>query len=259
MQAISSGRGRFVWFELMTTDIPAAIAFYTKVVGWETEAFTIPGMPPYTMWKVPGGAPIGGVFTLPEQAAAMGAPPNWMGNICVEDVDASVAKLQTLGGQVHQPAFDVPGVGRVAIVADPTGATFALFQPSENAPGHDGAAVPGEVSWVELYTTDTEAAWAFYSELLGWKKTDAMEMGPGEGTYQMFGRAEGGAMGGMMKSPMPMSMWGFYFYVTDLDAAMATAAANGGTLVHGPIPIPGGDRVAMLTDPQGAHYSLHGK
>ncbi|MDP2307883.1 MAG: VOC family protein [Pseudomonadota bacterium] len=262
MQSISAANGRFVWFELMTTDLPAAIEFYRKVVGWETEDFQMGGdAPPYTMWKVPGGASVGGVFPLPEQAKQMGAPPYWLGNLCVESVDDAVAKVTKLGGQVHQPAFDVPTVGRIAIVADPTGATFALFQPAGEAPGHSGMPVPGEISWSELMTTDPEAAWSFYEGLVGWKKTDSMEMGPEHGTYQMFGRAEGGMFGGMMRSPaqMPVSAWAFYLYVAALDAAIATAEANGGKLVSGPHPIPGGDRVATLIDPQGAYFALHGK
>ncbi len=214
------------------------------------------------MWKIPGGAQIGGVMALPEQARAMGAPPHWVGNLCVESCDAAVAKTVAHGGRVLMPASDMPGVGRTAIVADCCGATLALHQPENLAPGHEGQATFGEVSWSELMTDNLESAMALYSDVAGWVKGDAMDMGE-MGPYQMFGvsAAREGTVGGMMKRPpmVPVSCWTYYFYVADLDAAIAAATANGGHLLHGPTPIPGGDRVANLMDPQGAAFALHGK
>lgn len=259
MLSLSAAHGRFVWHELMTTDIPAALAFYTKVVGWSTEAFPTADAKPYTMWKAPGGAVVGGAYALPEEVGRKGVPPHWMGNLCVKDVDAAVAKVAELGGRIHQPPFDVPEVGRVAIVSDPTGATLALYQPSGEAPGHEGAPTTGEISWNELYTTDPDAAWAFYSALVGWKKTGATDMGP-MGTYQHFGPESGGSIGGIMRAPPGMpSIWMYYVYVADLDGSLATATGSGARVVNGPVQIPGGDRVVTLTDPQGAFFSLHGR
>jgi len=262
MQPVSEAQGRFVWYELMTTDIPAAVSFYTKVIGWEMNAWPTPdGQPPYQMWKVPGKAEVGGVFSLPEEACKMGAPPAWLGNICVADLDGTLAKLQALGGQVHRPAFEVPDVGRVAIVADPTGATFALYQPSGQAPGHGETSSPGEFSWSELYSLDLDKAWAFYQALLGWQDRGSMDMGP-MGKYQMFSASGGeNANGGMMKSPpeMPVSAWGFYTTVANLHGAIERAVGLGATLVNGPMDVPGGDEVATLQDPQGAFFSLHSR
>jgi len=258
VQAVSAAKGRFVWFELMTTDVSAAIAYYTAVCGWETASWG--DASGYTMWKVPGHAEIGGVMTLPEDAKAMGSPPAWLGNLCVESCDGAVFTTVANGGTLLKPAFDVPGVGRVAIVADPSGAVLALYQPENNAPGHAGPAVHGEVSWVELVSTDPAAAWPFYAALTGWVETGSMDMGP-MGTYRMFGTSAEDSIGGMMPTPpgVPHSAWGFYFYVADLDAALAVATGKGGVLLHGPQEIPGGDRVATLQDPQGAVFSLHGK
>lgn len=260
MRPLSAAKGRFVWFELMTSDPAAAISFYSKVVGWETESWG--PETGYTMWKVPGGLTIGGVMALQEEAKAMGARPSWLGNLCVESVDAALAALAAHGGQVYKPAFDVPGVGRVAIVGDCCGAVFALYQPEGQAPGHDGMAVHGEVSWSELATDDPEKAMALYSAVAGWSAGDSMDMGP-EGRYQMFGVSADreGTVGGMFKRPpmIPVSMWTYYIYVADLDAAIAAATANGGQVLHGPMPIPGGDRVVNLMDPQGAPFALHGK
>jgi len=251
--------GRFVWFELLTTDPAAAMDFYTGVVGWTIEPFG-DGAQAYQMWKTPGGHTIGGVMTLPEEAKAMGAPPHWMGNLAVVDIDAAVATVRSAGGMVYNGPFDVPNIGRVAIVADPQGASLALYQPAGDAPGHTEQPQVGEVSWNELMTSDVGAAMDFYAQLAGWQKTDAMDMGP-MGTYQMFGPQSGGTIGGAMTRPpqIPMSYWGYYFYVADLDASIATALANGARVLNGPMPIPGGDRVVNMMDPQGAAFSLHGK
>lgn len=257
MQVVNDATGRFVWFELMTTDVEAAIAFYGKVVGWTTESWGSEGG--YRMWKTAAGPHMGGVMTLPEEAKAMGAPPHWMGNLCVASVDTAVEQVKSLGGAVYQGPFDIPQIGRVAIVADPAGASLALYQPEGQAPGHSEEPRPGEVSWCELASSDVDAAWNFYATIGGWQKTEAMDMGP-MGTYQMYGPATGGTIGGMMTKPeqMPVSAWQYYFYVENLDTAIATAVENGGTLLHGPQEVPGGSRVANLLDPQGACFALHG-
>lgn len=258
MQSVDSARGSFVWFELMTPDVEAAIPFYKAVVGWDIEAWG-EGPDAYKMWKTPAGPTVGGVMKLPEAARAMGAPPHWIGNLCVSDVDAAVATLQASGGTVYNGPFDIPGIGRVAIVADPSGATFALYQPSGEAPGHAGPPEIGENTWAELMTDDTERALSFYAGLTGWVKTGAMDMGP-MGTYQMFGFSETCMVGGMMKRPpeMPVSAWTYYISVPDLDASIKRAQELGGRLLHGPIDVPGGARAANLMDPQGAMFSLLG-
>lgn len=258
MQSLESARGRFVWHELMTHDVAAAAAFYGRVVGLDTEPWGEGGG--YLMWKTPSGAAIGGVMTLPEEAKAMGAPPHWFGNVCVPDVDAAAARVAGLGGKVLRPAESMPGVGRFAVVADPAGATLAFYRPEGEAPGHAGMPTHGEISWSELMSGDPAAAWAFYEGTVGWVKTEAMEMGPEMGSYQMFGPAAGVTIGGYMKSmPGMPSAWLYYFHVPDLDGAMATAKELGATLIYGPQEIPGGDRVAALVDPQGAAFALHGK
>lgn len=257
MQSSVSAQGCFVWFELLTTDVPAAIAFYSKVIGWETEKWAGAEAHAYTMWKVPGHTTIGGVMDLPEAARAMGTPSHWMGNLHVTDVNAAVAVVEAEGGQVYQKPFDIPGIGRVAIVADPTGAGLALYQAEGEAPGHAGPTVPGEVAWSELMTADPEAALAFYSKIVPWQKYEGIDMGP-TGIYQTFGPTE--AIGGMMKKPeqMPVSAWSYVIHVADLDQAIATAVEQGGVLCYGPMPVPGGSRVASLLDPQGAMFSLLG-
>src|SRR5215218_6135853 len=117
---MSSSQGRFVWYELMSTDPSSAKAFYREVVGWGAKDSGMPGIS-YTLFTA-GEADVGGLMELPEDARARGAPPFWMGYVAVEDVDAGTRKAESLGGGVRMAARDIPGVGRFAIVADPQGA-----------------------------------------------------------------------------------------------------------------------------------------
>ncbi|HEU4411747.1 MAG TPA: VOC family protein [Polyangiaceae bacterium] len=249
--------GRFVWYELLTTDPKAAIAFYTEVVGWETQAW---GAGDYTMW-VGSQGPLGGVSTLPESAKQMGAMPYWQANVEVADVDATVARVQELGGRVFV-AEDVPTVGRLAVIADPQGAAISLFKPEREMPPHD-AAKPGEFAWHELYTTDHEAAFAFYQKVIGWERLGELDMGP-MGKYLLWGRG-GKQLGGMMTLPPGMKTpdgrdvppsWMLYVTTADLDAALARAKARGARVLNGPMEVPGGQRIVQLMDPQGAAFAL---
>jgi predicted enzyme related to lactoylglutathione lyase len=249
--------GRFVWFDLMTSDPPAAIAFYTKVCGWETEQWKTPSpdMPPYTMWKA-GESMIGGTMQLPPGAPA---PPHWLGYISTPDLQGTVDKAKSLGATVMVPPTPIPTVGAFAVLADPHGAVFAAFAPAAETPGHDGPARVGEVSWVELASRDYSAALEFYGTVFGWGKLDAMDMGEGAGIYQMFGR-NGVPMGGVYTippgAPFPPN-WSYYIRVADLQAATDRATSLGATVTNGPMDVPGGDRITMFTDPQGAAFALH--
>ncbi len=249
-------RGRFVWYDLMTTDQQKAIDFYTKVVGWTTEDF--PGAPSrYAMWKLADGALIGGSMTLPTEQAQAGIPPHWIGYISTPNVDATVSEATKLGARVLAPPNDIPTVGRYAVLADPQGAVFALFTPSGGPTKPEGPPPAGDVSWHELYTTDYEAAFEFYSKLFDWKKSSAFDMGP-MGTYQLFAR-NGQDIGGMMKKPDPSmpSAWTYYFRVLEINAAAQRITAAGGQILTGPMEVPGGDMIVMGSDPQGGMFALH--
>ena len=249
--------GRFVWYELLTTDPTGATAFYTDVVGWKTQPFESGD---YTMW-VGGQGPLGGVTVLPESAKQMGAPPFWQANVEVANVDETVAKVKQLGGQVYVTE-DVPNVGRFAVIADPQGAVIAVFTPSREMASHD-IAQPGEFSWHELYTTDNEAAFAFYHQIAGWERLGELDMGP-MGKYLLWGR-NGKQLGGMMNKPESMKApdgrevppsWLFYVTTGDLDAALERAKTRGARVINGPMEVPGGQRIVQLMDPQGAVFAL---
>src|SRR5919204_3927327 len=130
----SVNKGLFVWYEHLTRDVEAAIAFYSEVVGWKTQPFGDGG--DYTMW-VGSQGPLGGVMTLPDEAAKMGAPPHWLAYVEVEDVDATVALTSKLGGKVCKEPADIPTVGRFAVLADPQGAAIAIFKPEHAMTIHD--------------------------------------------------------------------------------------------------------------------------
>ncbi len=247
--------GRFCWHELLTNDTDAAADYYTKVVGWGIMAWDQD--PSYRMWTA-NGMPIGGLMTLPPDAKAMGAPPAWLWYTSTPNVDATVAGAERLGAKNLSGMLDVPNVGRMAVMADPQGATFGVYQPSGDTPGHDGKPNMGEISWHELVTTDWKAGFDFYRTLLGWEKMDVMDMGPA-GTYQMFGRL-GVMQGGIYNKPAEMPgppHWLCYARVPDAGKAAALAAKHGGKVTMGPMDVPGGDRIAMCVDPQGAAFAVH--
>ncbi len=243
----------FVWYELNAADPASAPAFYAAVTHWGVQAFESHD---YQMWTTERG-PIGGLMLLPEEAKAMGAPPHWMGYVGVANVDEAAARVVTLGGKVYVPPRDIPGAGRFAVFADPQGAVFSVHSSDKATPRTTPG--DGDFCWSELLSSDPAGAFAFYSELFGWTKGDAMDMGP-MGTYQMFGLAEGGpSLGGMMglAPGVPASMWLYYVNVKALDPALDAVRAAGGTVVSGPNPIPGNARVATCLDPQGAVFALH--
>ncbi|HET9597997.1 MAG TPA: VOC family protein [Anaeromyxobacteraceae bacterium] len=244
-------KGSFVWYELMPRDVPAAISFYSGVVGWKTQPFGDGG---YQMW-VGSQGPLGGVMKLPEEAARAGAPPHWMAHVLVDDVDATAAHAAERGGRVCHPPTDIPTVGRFSVLGDPQGATLSVFKPTGAMELHDPAR-DGEFCWNELLTSDSAAAFRFYSELLGWKVLEDMDMGP-MGTYRIYGVGDR-RLGGMMTipkdTPMPVA-WLHYVSTSDLDGAVARATKRGAKVMNS-MDVPGG-RIAQLLDPQGAAFALH--
>lgn len=245
----------FCWYELMTSDTAAAGAFYAKVVGWITEEAQ--GAMPYTMLLAPAGFPVGGMMGISADMAQQGVRPGWVGYVAVDDVDGRTAKAVELGGAVHRPPSDIPGVGRFSVVADPFGAVFMLFSAApEFAMPPDGEG-PGFVGWRELMAGDLEKAWVFYATLLGWTKDADHDMGP-MGAYRLFKTGGDAAAGGMMTKPasLPASFWTYYFRVDGVRAATERLTAAGGTVMNGPMQVPGGDWIVQAMDPQGAVFAL---
>ncbi len=248
-------RGRFIWYELLTLDPDAAVDFYTDLIGWGTAPFETDGQQ-YTMWTN-GEVPIGGLMRLPDEAIAGGATPHWLAYVGTPDVDATAEQATRLGGTVLVPPKDIPTVGRFTVLQDPTGSLIAAYAPERPSPAPESSR-PGEFSWHELAATDHEAAFGFYSELFGWEKTDAMDMGE-DGIYQMYGRG-GPPLGGMYtvseNMPAPPG-WLHYIMVDDVRRKAERVKELGGQVLNGPMEVPGGDLIAQCLDPQGALFAIH--
>lgn len=251
-------RGRFVWYELMTSDVAAATAFYGKVLGWGVQDASMPGLA-YTFFTVNNTFACG-LMGFPEGVAQAGRAPQWIGYVAVDDVDACVDEVVRLGGTVHVPPRDVLNISRFSIVADPQGALFAVimwFKPRRQPVG--GMDEPGRVGWHELLAADGEVAFDFYHRLFNWSREDA-----GAGPLGRYHRlATGGqTIGGLCTKPAVLEApsWLYYFNVRDIGAAAERVKANGGDLVEGPVEAPGGGGlVATCVDPGGGMFAIEGR
>lgn len=243
--------GTPAWMDLSTSDVEAAIGFYTALLGWTvTRAQTPMGL--YAIGAV-GELEVGGMM---EPVPVEGMPAFWTVFFTVDDVDATVAAVEAAGGTVLEPAFDLPDA-RIAVVADPTGATFGLIRGLRA----DGAYLdqgPGTVRWVELLTRDLAAAETFYAQLFGWKATT--DGGDDEGGGYTIFSLDDAELTGMMLMPEQVpaevpAYWSAYFAVGDVAASVARSAELGGSVVVAPMEVDG-DRFAVLEDPQGAVFGL---
>ena len=246
--------GSFCWVELATTDIAAAKKFYPQLFGWETEDTPIGGGATYTIARV-RGRDVGGLYQLSPEQRSQGIPPHWLSYVAVSSADETAKKVPALGGTILMPPFDVMEHGRMAVVQDPTNATFALWQPNK----HIGSGVvnePGATCWNELVTKHAAAARRFYTSLFGWTTRD-QDMG--SMTYTLFvnGTAETGGM--MPMSPewgdVP-SHWLAYFAVDDCDGRAEAASMMGGVVRVEPTDIPDVGRFAILQDAQGGGFAI---
>lgn len=255
--------GHFCWYELMTTDQPAAEAFYRSVVGWGAQGQG----DGYTLLTA-GAQPVAGAMTLAPEACEAGARPSWMGYISVEDVDAASAAIPAKGGTLHRPPAEIPGVGRFAVVADPQGTVFVVMQPDPYLPPPEvPMGTPGHVGWTELNAADGPNALPFYADQFGWTEAPFPPMEgdlggeqPEPQFYQIFSTVgEGGMSGGIGTKPAEApAHWLFYFNVDDIDSAVQRVTDGGGQVVFGPSEVPGGGWIINAVDPQGAMFALTG-
>ncbi|MCB0997532.1 MAG: VOC family protein [Acidimicrobiales bacterium] len=238
------------WVDLSTSDVAGAKSFYAAVLGWTLDDRPTDVGVPYTM-AIRDGHPIAGMMPMPPDMEANGVPPMWTTYVAVDDIDATTAAAQAAGGQVVMPTMDVMTEGRMALVADPTGAVIGLWQAGD----HFGAGLvnePGTLCWNEVQTSDVPAAAAFYAATFGWG-TQTMDMGD-QGEYTVFTVGEDGVEGGMNPSmPGIPASWSTVFAVADADATAAAASAAGGSVMVEPFDMPIG-RLTVIADPQGAVF-----
>ena len=260
-----SQHGQFIWYELMTPDPLGAKAFYEAVVpGWSIGERN-PGDIDYRMICRGDGGFAGGVLRMNEAMREHGARPLWLGYIAVDDVDALIGQIEDKGGRAHMPATDIPGVGRIAMVADPQGNAFYVMTPNPPAGQEDAQSdvfstdQEQRVGWNELTTADPAAARQFYGDMFGWTSDEFMPMGE-LGEYRFFEHR--GTTIGAVCGLMPTgggSLWRYYIRVPSIAASVDAVKAGGGTVSMGPHEVPGGDHVIVGNDPHGAEFALVGK
>ena len=245
-------RGKFVWHELLSGDAAAATAFYTKVVPWKSQPWEQDSS--YHMWVAKNG-PVGGVAKLDGSA-----PPHWLPYVAVPDVSATAEAAKGLGGRVLKDKTSLPNGGSYAVLADPQGAQFAVYQSGGEVGNGAASATPGagDFSWHELSTSDAKAAMEFYTRLLGWEAGPVHDMGAPAGLYYLF-LHEGNQYGGMFVSDSSGTgpSWLCYISVEDVGKAAAAAKSAGGRVMNGPMEVPGGSWVAQVMDSEGAPFAVH--
>jgi uncharacterized protein len=235
--------GTFSWVDLGTSDADGAKAFYGGLLGWDFEDVPVPDSPPYSMASI-GGRTVAALYGKRDEQA----PSAWLSYVTVEDADATAARAAELGGTVISEPFDVMEAGRMAVLQDPTGAVFAIWQPRASI----GAQLVNDVGALclnQLNTSDPGAAQAFYGDLFGWTFR-----GVASGPQAYWGITNGERLnGGMMESEPPS--WLAYFTSADVDASAAKVTELGGKVIVAPSPVPGG-RIAVAADPQGAVFAF---
>jgi uncharacterized protein len=248
-------RGRFVWHQLMTRDVPGAKKFYSKLAGWKTLPWPLD--PAYTVCHADSG-PVAGFMALPAEVPAE-VPSHWILYIGTRDVDATADAAVRAGGSILKAPGDMKGAGRYAVLKDPQGAAFAIIDPENARPEVQGPAPTGTFAWHELATSDNEASFAFYSALFGWEAMQRMDLGPSFGVYLIFGQ-NGVQRGGMYIKPADMPAppnWLLYASVPSADKGFATATGNGAQELAAPMDVPGGGRCACFLDPGGAAFAVY--
>jgi predicted enzyme related to lactoylglutathione lyase len=245
--------GSFCWIELGTSDQAAAKSFYSSLFNWAVNDFPMGPGQFYSMFTIEGRN-TGAAYTL-DPKNMPGIPPNWALYVCVESADAAAAKAGENGGKVLGGPFDVYEFGRMAVLQDPTGAIFNVWQPlSHHGTGIYG--VPGTLCWADLSTPDADAAKLFYENVFGWKVTPGEKDTSGYLHIQNGDHYIGGIPPAQYRNPNAPPHWLIYFHVDDADAATAKAKELGARVYMEPMTMEGVGRWSVVADPQGAVFAL---
>jgi predicted enzyme related to lactoylglutathione lyase len=244
--------GTFSWVDLTSTDQAAAKEFYSSLFGWEAQDSPVGEGAYYSMMLV-GGKHVCAIAPQPQQQREAGMPAMWNSYITVESADEAAERAKELGANVHAPPFDVMQAGRMAVIQDPQGAFFMVWEPRENI-GAQLVNAPGALVWNELSSSDLEASSAFYGGLFGW------QVAPFEGSPEPYLSIKNGEAnnGGMREPSAPGTPphWLVYFGMEEIEAGLAKVSELGGTILAGPIDIQIA-KIGVVMDPQGAVFALY--
>lgn len=248
----SHAPGDFSWIELATTNQEAAKTFYSSLFGWQPADMPMGPDEYYTMFNLSGGV-VGACYTM--KAHMQGVPPHWGLYVTVASADATAGKVTEAGGKVCAPPFDVMTFGRMAVLQDPTGATFMIWEPKD----HRGATFGGEagtICWADLMSKDPAAAAKFYSQVFGWKVSPGEKDPSGYLHIQNGDRFIGGMPPVQFQNPNAPPHWLIYFLVEDCDSATTRAKDLGATVYMPPTTMEKVGRWSVIADPQGAVSAL---
>ena len=247
--------GSFCWIELGTTDQEAAKTFYSSLFAWQASDNPMGPGEVYTIFQLEGRE-AAAAYTLRPDQRAQGVPSNWMLYVAVESADQAASRAAELGGTVLAPAFDVSDFGRMAVLQDPAGAAFAVWQAKQHS-GIGIAGVEGTLCWADLSTPDRDGVEAFYTGLFGWTIGKEDEE-PAHAYWHIQSGEEfiGGIPPAAGRDPHAPPHWLLYFYVSDCDAVAAKARNLGAQLFMPPTSFEDVGRIAVLADPQGAVFAL---
>jgi len=250
---LANDPGFFTWYELLTTDMAAAMAFYRDVVGWSALPSSTSRVP-YTLFKA-GDSAAAGLLELPPEGLKSGAQPRWMGYVAVSDVHVAADGIKRLGGKIYVPPTDA-NIGRLSVAADCDGALFAVIsQPQVMVREPTDSSKPGHFGWNELFATDLKKQSRFYRELFAWQQNDTEDRFAD--AYLTFS-AGGQVVAAALEGTDPTPFWLFYINVEDIDAAVERVSAAGGRAGYNDSELPSGMRIAYCSDPQGAPFALQG-
>ncbi len=259
MATVDTRPGSFCWFELTTTDQPAARSFYASLFGWVPADTPMGPGEVYTIFRL-DGRDAAAAYTMRPEPRAQGVPPNWLVYVQVEDAGASAARAASLGGTVVVAPLDVMEQGRMAVIADPGGAMFAIWQPKQHT-GIRAWREIGAVGWADLQVRDQEQAGAFYSALFGWQMTGGTSMTaakPGEYFHIVNGADMiGGIPPAGQVDPNAHPAWVMYVEVADCAASTKRAVSLGGRAYVDTMEVGESGRISVIADPQGAVFALH--
>jgi len=246
--------GSFCWIELATSDQAAAKNFYGALFGWAPNDMPMGPDAYYTIFRLDGRDAAAGYTLRPDQVAQH-VPPHWMLYILIENVDASASKVGGLGGNVIVAPFDVMDAGRMAVIQDPTGAYFCLWQAKKDS-GTGIAHLHGTLCWADLNTADPERAKAFYSGLFGWQIMAGEKDSSGYLHIKSGEHFIGGIPPAGCCPPGVPPHWLAYFLVDDVDATANKAKEMGANLFMPPTTMEGVGSWSVIADPQGAVFAI---